>query len=72
VLVVNQIMAQQTEARCKFCYKRYRMDQKYLADIHDLYDNFRVVKITLKEDEVRGVEALSGFAHFGPSLFSAG
>jgi hypothetical protein len=47
VLVVNQIMAQQTEARSKLCYKRYRMDQKYLVDIHDLYDDFRIVEIAL-------------------------
>jgi arsenite-transporting ATPase len=72
MLVVNQIMAQQTEARCKFCYKRYRMDQKYLADIQDLYDDFRVGEIAIQEDEVRGVEAASGFAYFGAPLFSAG
>jgi arsenite-transporting ATPase len=68
VLAVNQIMAQQTETRCKFCYKRYRMEQKYLADIHDLYDDFRVVEIALQEDEVKGVEAVSGFV---APLFSA-
>jgi arsenite-transporting ATPase len=72
VLVVNQIMAQQTEARCKFCYKKYRMNQKYLADIHDLYDDFRVVEIALHEDEVREIEAASGFAHFGAPLFAEG
>jgi arsenite-transporting ATPase len=72
VLVVNQIMAQQTEARCRFCYKRYRLDQKYLVDIHDVYDDFRVVEIALQEDEVRGIEAASGFANFGVPLFSAG
>jgi arsenite-transporting ATPase len=68
VLVVNRIMAQQTEARCKFCSKRYRMEQKYLADIHDLCDDFRVVEIALQEDEVKGVEAVSGFV---APLFSA-
>jgi arsenite-transporting ATPase len=72
VLVVNQIMAQQTEARCRFWYKRYRMDQKYLVDLHDLYDDFRVVEIALQEDQVRGIEAAFGFAHFGAPLFCAG
>jgi anion-transporting ArsA/GET3 family ATPase len=43
LLTVNQIMAQQIEARGEFCHKRYRMEQKYLADIHDRYDGFRVV-----------------------------
>jgi arsenite-transporting ATPase len=72
VLVVNRIMAQPTEARCKFCSKRYRMEQKYLADIHDLYDDFRVAETAIQEDEVKGVEAASGSARFVAPLFSAG
>jgi hypothetical protein len=35
VFAVNQIMAQQTEAWCKFCHERHGLEQKYLADIHE-------------------------------------
>jgi anion-transporting ArsA/GET3 family ATPase len=48
------------------------MEQKYLADIHDLYDDFRVEEIALHEEAVKGVEAMSGFARFVAPLLPAG
>jgi arsenite-transporting ATPase len=72
VLVVNQILATTTEEDCPFCFKRYQMQQKYIADIHDLYDDFRIIEIGLLETEVKGVEAVEQFARFITPLFSAG
>jgi hypothetical protein len=48
------------------------MQQKYLADIHDRYDDFTVEEIALQEEGVKGVEAASGFARFVAPILPAG
>jgi hypothetical protein len=47
------------------------MEQKYLADIHDRYDDFRVEEIALQEEGVKGIEAASSFARFVAPLLLA-
>jgi hypothetical protein len=48
------------------------MEEKYIADIHERYDDFRVEEVVLHEEAVKGIEAMSGSARPVAPLFPAG
>jgi arsenite-transporting ATPase len=72
VLIVNQIMQPIGNVKCRLCGKRYQMQQKYLADIHDLYQEFRIVEVPLQETEVKGLDSIQQFTRFLAPVFGAG
>eukprot|EP01104_Vermistella_antarctica_P020145 TRINITY_DN842_c1_g1_i2.p1 TRINITY_DN842_c1_g1~~TRINITY_DN842_c1_g1_i2.p1 ORF type:complete len:355 (-),score=105.11 TRINITY_DN842_c1_g1_i2:206-1270(-) len=61
-VVVNQILYPSADADCAFCTSRSRMQQKYLDQIEDLYEDFNVTKMPLLKEEVRGFEAIKSFS----------
>ncbi|KAG1825467.1 anion-transporting ATPase [Suillus subaureus] len=65
-IVVNQLLFPKT---CKYsllphhCQVRRKMQQKYLAEAHELYDEFfHIVQLPLLTEEVRGPEKLKEFS----------
>lgn len=63
-IVVNQLLFTQNEDPCKRCQSRSKMQNKYLSEMDELYEDFHLVKVPLVNTEVRGLEKLKKFSKF--------
>lgn len=61
-IVINQVIFPEEVGTSRLLASRVRMQQKYLDQFYDLYEDFHIVKMPLLDEEVRGVEALSTFS----------
>lgn len=62
-IVVNQVLFAEPDA-CRKLMARKRMQDKYLNQIHDLYEDFNVIVMPMLDNEVRGPEALRHFSQY--------
>ncbi len=50
-------------SNCEHCSVRHKMQQKYLNEAHELYDEFfHIIQLPLLTEEVRGPEKLQDFS----------
>lgn len=58
-IVVNQIVFFDEEDKCKKCRARFSMQNKYIKQIFELYNDFNVALMPLEDEEIRGIAKLS-------------
>ncbi|PAA80673.1 hypothetical protein BOX15_Mlig029466g2, partial [Macrostomum lignano] len=64
-LVVNQLLfPSPSRPPCALCSSRHKIQQKYVAQMEDLYEDFHIVKMPLLEREIRGLAMLEYFSQF--------
>lgn len=61
-IVVNQVLP--IDAGLDVLKARQRMQRKYLEQIYDLYEKFKIVEMPMLREEVRGPEAIKRFAAY--------
>lgn len=61
-IVINQVIFPETAGGNRLLEARIRMQQKYVSQFEDLYEDFHLVRLPLLEEEVRGVPALKAFS----------
>lgn len=61
-IVINQVIFPEEIGSSRLLAARVRMQQKYLDQFYDLYEDFHIVKMPLLEEEVRGSDALLSFS----------
>ena len=66
----SQVIAPSAVCGSRLLAARVRMQQTYLDQFDDLYEDFHVVKMPLLEEEVRGTEALRSFDPKDPAEFA--
>ncbi len=64
-IVCNQLLYPPTGSNCDHCRVRKAMQEKYLAEMMDLYaDDFHVVRMPLLTEEIRGVDKIRSFSKY--------
>ncbi|KAJ7594645.1 anion-transporting ATPase-like domain-containing protein [Mycena floridula] len=62
-IVVNQLLFPSKDSTCTHCSVRQKMQQKYLNEAYELYEEFfHIIKLPLLVEEVRGPERLKEFS----------
>jgi len=59
-IIINQVLY--PEGNCDLCNSRAKMQNKYIEEIYELYEDFHVTALPLLKEEVRGVDALKEFS----------
>lgn len=66
-IVINQVLFPDPNQNCSKCKARRRMQDKYLTQIQEIYDDFHLVINPQLDNEVRGIDNLR---YYGSLLFN--
>jgi arsenite-transporting ATPase len=61
-IVINQVLF--PDDQCRMCLAREKMQNKYIVQIKEMFEDFHIVLNPLLDDEVRGVQRLTLYSQF--------
>jgi arsenite-transporting ATPase len=63
-IIINQVLFPDKGSGCGFCNARVNMQQKYINQINDLYEDFHIIKLPMLKHEIRGKDQLETFSRW--------
>ena len=60
-IVINQVCFPESVNPCRKCLARRKMQDKYITQLREIYDEFHLIINPQLDEEVRGVEKLKAF-----------
>ena len=76
-IIVNQLLIPLTDSSgnhtCSKCSSRFKIQHKYLEQVHDLYEDYNIIEVPLMDYEVRGIDNVRTFSELlmdGTKIFS--
>lgn len=60
-IVINQVCFPESKSPCRKCTARRKMQDKYITQLNEIYDDFHLIVNPQLDEEVRGIEKLKDF-----------
>jgi arsenite/tail-anchored protein-transporting ATPase len=60
-IVINQVLFPDPSSGCKKCVARRKMQEKYMTQIKEMFEDFHITTNPQLDNEVRGVDDLKAF-----------